>query len=73
MKTKQELLETLADAEGWETVEDMLAETGFDSVSPAICTNCEEVTEMEPDQRRGYCDGCGKNKVQSAFVLAGLL
>jgi hypothetical protein len=46
-----------------------------DSVSPAFCTerDCSYITEMEPDQDRGYCELCGRNTVASALALAGLI
>ena len=66
-------LKTLQDAEGFENLEAMLEAATFDSVSPAICTNCDYTCEMEPDQDRGWCESCGKNTVVSALVLAGLI
>ena len=70
---QQTKLEALREAEGFETVEDMLRAATFDSVSPAICTNCDHTCETEPDQDRGYCESCGQNTVVSALVLAGLI
>jgi hypothetical protein len=34
---------------------------------------CGCTAEMEPDQRAGYCEQCGKNKVVSALILAGVI
>ena len=67
-------LSTLADIEGMEVME-MLEQATYDSIAPGICTNpgCEYTTEIEPDQREGYCEDCGTNTVKSCLVLAGLL
>lgn len=54
------------------SVEEMMEQSVFDGLSPAICTNCHWVTNMEPDQDRGYCEECGENKVVSCCVLAGI-
>lgn len=69
MKTK---LEILAEYVG-EPIMQMLRRASADSVVPAICTSCDYVAEMEPDQDRGYCEACGKNTVQSCLILAGLI
>jgi hypothetical protein len=66
-------LETLRAAEGFETVDEMLEAATFDSVSPAICFDCDHTCEMEPDQDRGYCENCGQNTVVSALILAGII
>ena len=52
-------LNILRDAEGRDTLEAMLEAATLDSVSPAICVNCDHTTEMEPDQDRGWCERCG--------------
>jgi ssDNA-binding Zn-finger/Zn-ribbon topoisomerase 1 len=71
----QRKLNELVESEGFDTLEEMLAACIADSVSPAICTapNCNYTTEMEPDQRAGFCEACGQNTVQSALVLAGII
>jgi hypothetical protein len=63
----------LCEAEGFNTPEDLLAASLADSVCPAICMECAATAKMEKDQREGYCDSCGKNKVVSGLVLAGLV
>jgi len=72
---RQAKLNQLIEAEGFETVEDLLESVVGDSVSPAICLNdgCDYMTEMEPDQDRGWCEGCGTNTVAAALVLAGII
>ena len=68
-------LDQLVDSEGYDSLDDLIAATISDSVSPAICMNdgCDYSTEMEPDQREGWCEACGTNTVASALVLAGLI
>ena len=70
---RQAKLAALRDAEGFATIEAMLEAAAFDSVSPAICINCDCTAEMEPDQDRGHCEACGQNTVVSALVLAGVI
>lgn len=67
-------LEQLADAYGYDDMDDFLAVYVFDSVVPGICTNpdCDFTAEYEPDQREGWCEECSTHTVQSALVLAGL-
>lgn len=63
----------LCEAEGFKTPEDLLAASLADSACAAICMECGATAKMEKDQRAGYCDSCGKNKVVSSLVLAGLI
>ena len=70
---RDEKLEALRVAEGFDSADAMLEAATFDSVSPAICTECGHTAEMEPDQDRGWCENCGQNTVASALVLAGLI
>ena len=74
-KERVALLKRLVEASGFDTIEQLLESTVVDSVSPAICVNagCDYTTEMEPDQREGYCEICGTNTVQAALVLAGMV
>jgi hypothetical protein len=68
-------LDQLVDSEGYDSLDDLIAATISDSVSPAICMNegCDYTAEMEPDQREGWCEVCGSNSVASALVLAGVI
>lgn len=68
-------LRKLVESEGYPSVDALLQACIADSVSPGICTEpeCDYTTEIEPDQRRGYCEACGGQTVQSALVLAGLI
>jgi hypothetical protein len=55
-------------------VDDMLEQSTYDSIAPGICTNCHAVHDScEPDARTNHCDSCGKNRVKSCLVLAGVL
>ncbi|VUX46643.1 conserved hypothetical protein [Candidatus Defluviicoccus seviourii] len=73
--TRLKKLRTLAESEGFASVDDMLAASICDSVVPAICTakGCDYTVEMEPDQDRGWCGACGRNSVVAAPVLAGII
>jgi hypothetical protein len=55
----------LCDIEGFETIADLLSAAITDAVSPGICMTegCDYTTEIEPDQREGYCEACGGNTV----------
>ena len=68
-------LSKLVESEGFETLEQMLKATVFDSVSPGICVNpeCNYTVEVEPGQNRGWCEACGTQTVHSALNLAGLI
>ncbi len=72
---RQQKLITLAEIEGFATVEELLEAASYDSVSPAICINpgCAYTAEMEPDQDGGHCEECGTKSMQSALVLAELI
>ena len=68
-------LETLADVEGFESTDDLLASAVADSVCPGICANlsCSYTCETEPDQDAGWCEECGAGTVKSALILADLI
>ncbi|MBR0960899.1 hypothetical protein [Bradyrhizobium japonicum] len=71
-KKAMRLLE-LCEAEGFETVEDLIQASMTDSVSPAICMECAHAAKMEPDQRAGYCEACHTNRMVSGLVLADFI
>ena len=75
LSNKAAKLMKLCDDKGFKTLEQLLTETAWDSVCPAICIaqGCDYTTEAEPDQAQGYCEACGGNTVVSALVLAGLV
>lgn len=68
-------LSKLIESEGFESLEQMLQVSVFDSVSPGICINpeCNYTVEVEPDQDRGWCEACGTQTVHSALILGGLI
>ena len=70
-KSNQTLLQELAESEGM-SVDELLEQATFDSVSPGICP-CGYTIEVEPDCREGYCDVCKMGTVKSALVLAGMI
>ena len=67
-------LDLLARDWGMKTSE-LVEEYALDEVVPGICMNpdCDYTTEVEPDQREGWCEECGTRSVQSGIVLAGLI
>jgi hypothetical protein len=68
-------LKKLCELEGFRSIEELARSALSDAVCPAICMadGCDYTTEMEPDQRRGYCEACGRNTVVSGLVLAGII
>ena len=65
----------LVESEGFDSLDDLLAATITDSVSPAICLNdgCDYTAEMEPDQDRGWCEVCERGTLVSGLVLGGII
>jgi hypothetical protein len=63
----------LSEADGFENIESLLDASYYDNVCSAICMECASTAKMESDQRAGYCEECGKNKVVSCLVLADLI
>lgn len=70
---KQENLETLAGINGFEDAQEMLEAASFDSIVPAICTECEATYELEPDAENDLCEECDCTTVQSCLILAGVI
>jgi hypothetical protein len=75
LSSKATKLMKLCEAEGFDSLDDLLAVAATDSICPAICMTqgCDHATEMEPDQTEGYCEACGGNTVVSVLILAGLI
>jgi hypothetical protein len=75
LSTKGAKLMKLCDAQGFKSLDDLLAISVADNMCPAICMTegCDNIAEMESDQDEGYCEACGGNTVTSALVLAGLI
>ncbi len=67
-------LDLLAREWGMKTSE-FVDEYALDDVVPGICMNpdCDYTSEVEPDQREGWCEECDTCSVRSGVVLAGLI
>ena len=67
-------LDNLARESGMSVME-FIDSYALDDVSPGICMNpdCDYTTEVEPDQREGWCEECEMRSVRSGVVLAGLI
>jgi hypothetical protein len=57
------------------SVTSFIEEYALDDVVPGICMNpdCDYTSEVEPDQREGWCEECDTCSVRSGIVLAGLI
>lgn len=69
-------LEQLAEIEGYDSVENMLEEATFDSVTCGICTNegCDATTScIEPDGHGMFCENCKTNTIDSCLIIAGII
>ena len=64
-------LKTLAEIEGFSTVDALIQHWHIDSVCPGICgrPNCEYSTNVEPDSRSGWCEECSAGTIISAIEL----
>lgn len=65
-------LQQVAKEYGFGTTGEMLMEYMNEAVVPGICDKCGYICSMEPD---GYaeCEECGKGKVESILLIAGLI
>jgi len=70
--TSQQALKKLAESEGLDEFK-MHEKAMFNGVAPGICLECGHIDTTEPDQTEGYCEGCGKQTIQSCLILAGLI
>jgi len=66
-------LKALAEIEGYEDVQELLEAAVFDSVVPAICTECGATYDLEPDAQDDLCDECDCETVSSCLILAGII
>ena len=68
-------LVTLAASEGYADVADFLEDHALDDVVPAICMvpDCDHTSDLEPDQRAGFCEACGRLSMKSGLVIAGMI
>lgn len=67
----KELLEALADVEGYDDPFDLCEANIIDSIIPCICSNgdCGYTSELEPDSREGYCPECESHSLISCTEL----
>ena len=65
----------LAEAEGYAEAAGFLEDHALDDVLPAICMapDCDHTAELEPDQRAGFCEACGRDSMKSGLVIAGMI
>ena len=63
----------LVNSFGFESMDDAIESSMFDSVCPAVCMNpdCDYTTEYEPDSTKGHCEVCGTFSCKSILILAG--
>jgi hypothetical protein len=57
------------------SVAELIETYALDDVAPGICMNpgCTYSSEVEPDQRKGWCEECETTSVCSALILAGII
>ena len=76
MGLMEDKLEELLELEGYEDDLDLfLNDCLTDSVCPGICMNdlCSYTTEVEPDNKEGWCEFCEDQTVCSGMILAGVM
>lgn len=69
-RTDRELLEILADEEGYSDTQELLEDSVFDSIVPGICPTCLGIEQCEPDARANWCPHCETNTVRSCLDIA---
>jgi len=70
------LVKKFCDIEGYQDEFEAVESIDQDIYLPnglCLTPECSYTTEVEPDQRAGYCECCGHNSVQSLFVLMGVI
>jgi hypothetical protein len=67
--------DALLEAEGFDSVDEMLERFVFESVVPGVCRDaeCLGTMEVEPDQDKGWCCVCNKTTVVSCLRLWGMI
>lgn len=66
-------IKALMESYGYTELDALVADCVMDSITPAICTVCGYTTDMEPDQRAGWCEECEAGTVKAALVLLGMI
>ena len=58
-------LRTLTEDWGYESTLDLMTDYMHEGLYPAISMNkgCNNSTDMEPDQDRGWCENCSTNSL----------
>lgn len=72
MKSKERLslINELVHANGYSTVEELLAELEFGAGGEGgICRECRATTDIEPDVMDGWCGACDEHAVISIYCL----
>lgn len=68
-----DMLLALAKAEGYSNPIELIGDVMMEVKSPGICTVCGETfTNVDCDQRDGYCDNCGARCIKGVLALANL-
>ncbi len=72
---RRDKLKTLAEYEGFDSIENLLEAASCDSVSPGICVSegCDYTAEIEPESREGFCEVCETQTVHNALVLTRII
>jgi hypothetical protein len=70
---REEKLDRLCELEG--KTREALGMQVFNSVVDAICLTpgCDSTYRTEPDLRKGHCEECGFNNVESGISLLGMI
>ncbi|MEC7761044.1 MAG: hypothetical protein VX874_03920 [Pseudomonadota bacterium] len=68
-------LVTLAETEGYAEVADFLEDHALGSIVPAICMapDCDHTADLEPDQRTGSREACGRASMKSGLAIVGMI
>lgn len=69
----ENLLVLAKEAEGYETVMQMLEDATMDGIAVGICNKCHITRNVEPDASNYDCWECDGGKVNSVLVLGGLI
>ena len=75
MLLNRKKIKELVEQFGYENEEEMLIDSGFDSIVPGICMdeNCDYTTDVEPDCEEGWCEICDTGTVKSCLVISNLI
>lgn len=73
-RLKRKKVQILVDESGLDSLS-LLEEYQLEGLVPCICMKpeCDYWTELEPDQRAGWCEECDDTTLMSLLVLVGIL